>query len=468
METLLIEPTFPAWRRAARSALARGIPPEELIWEAGGQGSLFGEQLVLAEPAAGSASPRVPKDFVEIARRVACHRAPERWGLLYGVLWRMTHGQPHVLELASDPAVARLKDFDKAVRRDVHKMRAFVRFKSVSTPEGDWWVAWFEPEHHIVELNAPFFVDRFAQLRWSILTPDRCARWDGAELHFSPGVPRDRAPGEDALEELWRIYYGSIFNPARLKLDAMQAEMPRKYWHNLPEASLIPSLVREAEPRVEAMHALSAARSAPGEFQEVPIPPGADLAELQRANRLCQACPIHRDATQAVSGEGPADARIVLLGEQPGDQEDRAGRPFVGPAGALLDRALAQAGLNRSECYVTNTVKHFKWEPRGKRRLHERASPREIATCQAWAEHELQLIRPKVLVCLGATAAQFVFGRDARIGRDRGVLRPSAWAPFTLITAHPSSLLRQRDEGEKEAAFAQLVGDLRLARDALP
>ncbi|MBS0660981.1 MAG: UdgX family uracil-DNA binding protein [Verrucomicrobia bacterium] len=467
MQQLAIEPTFAAWRVAARTALHEHWPPTDLCWEEthSAQGSLFAPSLAGSPAQAGEF--RVPRAFVEIARRVACHRAPERWSLLYGILWRLAHGEPHLLQLASDPLVARLTEWDKAVRRDVHKMRAFLRFKAVRRPEGEYWVAWFEPEHLIVEMNAPFFVDRFAQMRWSIFTPDRSAHWNGERLQFTPGASRREAATDDALEDLWRVYYGSIFNPARLKLDAMRAEMPQRYWPNLPEAELIPQLVREAEPRVEAMQQVSAARAPREEFGTPPIPAHPTLPALHEAMQQCRACPIYRDATQAVPGEGPADAKIVLLGEQPGDQEDRQGRPFVGPAGLLLDRALAEAGLERAQCYATNTVKHFKWEPRGKRRLHARASPREIAVCQAWAETELRVIRPRVLVCLGATAAQFVFGRDARIERDRGQLRASAYAPRTLVTTHPSALLRMADEAAKEAAYARFVADLRMAAGAL-
>lgn len=468
MRTLAFEPNFAGWRAAARAALHAHRPPEEICWEESHepQGSLFRPELP------GVAGPRgdfrVPREFVELARRVACHRSAERWGLLYRALWRLAHGESHVLELASDPLVARLHEGDKAVRRDLHKMRAFLRFKAVPGPAGEHWVAWFEPAHLIVEMNAPFFVDRFAQMRWSIFTPDRSAHWPGpgGKVQFGPGASRRDVATDDALEDLWRVYYGSIFNPARLKLDAMRAEMPKRYWPHLPEAQLIPQLVREASPRVDSMREISAARAPRDEFAPPLLPPDPTLPRLSEALARCQACPIHRQATQAVAGEGPADAEIVLLGEQPGDQEDRQGRPFVGPAGLLLDRALADAGIDRSRCYVTNTVKHFKWEPRGKRRLHARASPREIATCQAWAEAELRVVRPRILVCLGATAAQFVFGHEARIERDRGVLRASVYAPETLVTVHPSALLRIAESEAKEAAYTRFVADLRLAASA--
>ena len=184
------------------------------------------------------------------------------------------------------------------------------------------------------------------------------------------------------------------------------------------------------------------------------------LAELARS---CTACPLYKRATQTVFGEGPKNARLMLLGEQPGDQEDRVGKPFVGPAGRILERALEKAGINRNEVYVTNTVKHFKWEPRGKRRIHQKPNSREIAACRPWLEAELRLVRPEVLVCLGATAAQAVFGPSFRVTRDRGKILESEIAPKVLATVHPSSLLRQPDEESREREYERFVLDLRAA-----
>jgi DNA polymerase len=194
-----------------------------------------------------------------------------------------------------------------------------------------------------------------------------------------------------------------------------------------------------------------------------PVPKGLSLQALAKAARSCTACPLYKRATQTVFGEGPKNARLMLLGEQPGDQEDLAGRPFVGPAGRLLERALEKAGINRNEVYVTNTVKHFKWEPRGKRRIHQKPNSREIAACRPWLEAELRIVRPEVLVCLGATAAQAVFGPSFRVTRDRGKILESEIAPRVLATVHPSSLLRQPDEESREREYARFVGDLRAA-----
>ena len=407
---------------------------------------------------------RVPREFPALAERVACHRDPRRWGLLYRVLWRLTHGEPRLLEVATDADVHALAQRDKAVRRDVHKMRAFVRFRAVAREDGEWYVAWFEPEHHIVERNAPFFVDRFAGMRWSILTPDRCAHWDGERLTFTPGVPKSAAPAGDDMEDLWRTYYGNIFNPARVKTKAMVAEMPRRYWKNLPEAAIIPSLLEQAPARVERMIAASESRVIRDSDYGVAQPPATDdWSILRDAACACQACPLWRNATQTVFGEGPVPAEVMFPGEQPGDMEDRAGRPFTGPAGQLLDRLLREAGLDRSRCYLTNTVKHFKWEPRGKRRLHQTPNARDAAACRPWLEGEVRLVRPRILICLGSTAATAVYGPSVRVARDRGVLRPSPFAECTLITYHPSALLRAPDETLRATQEAQLLEDLRLA-----
>jgi uracil-DNA glycosylase family protein len=203
------------------------------------------------------------------------------------------------------------------------------------------------------------------------------------------------------------------------------------------------------------------------DWKPAPVPETSSLATLAKAARSCTACPLYKRATQTVFGEGPKRARLMLVGEQPGDQEDLAGKPFVGPTGKLLDRALEEAGINRDEVYVTNTVKHFKWEPRGKRRIHQKPNSREIAACRPWLEAELRIVRPKLLVCLGATAAQSIFGPAFRVTRERGKILESEIAPRVLATVHPSSLLRQPDEESRQREYAHFVADLRAALKAL-
>ena len=191
------------------------------------------------------------------------------------------------------------------------------------------------------------------------------------------------------------------------------------------------------------------------------------LKELREQARKCQDCPLWANATQTVFGAGDPHARVMLVGEQPGDEEDKKGLPFVGPAGRLLDRALEAAGVEREHIYITNAVKHFKWERRGKRRLHKTPAQREIDACHQWLEREVAAIRPQVIVCLGATAARAVISMDFKVSLQRGRFVESPLAPHVFATLHPSALLRLKDEEEKERAFEQFVKDLRLINKAL-
>ena len=201
-------------------------------------------------------------------------------------------------------------------------------------------------------------------------------------------------------------------------------------------------------------------------WRPAPVPETSSLKELAEAAKKCTACHLYKRGTQTVFGEGPKNATIMLIGEQPGDYEDVAGKPFVGPAGKIMDRALEEAGIDRKHVYVTNAVKHFKWEPRGKRRIHQKPNSREIAACRPWLEAELRLVKPKLVVCLGATAGQTVFGPTFRVTRERGRVLSSKLAPRVVATVHPSSLLRQPDEESREREYASFVRDLRVALKA--
>jgi DNA polymerase len=194
---------------------------------------------------------------------------------------------------------------------------------------------------------------------------------------------------------------------------------------------------------------------------------GTTLAELREEIDRCRACPLWERATQGVPGEGKPHARVLLVGEQPGDQEDRVGRPFVGPAGRLLDRALEEAGIDRADVFVTNAVKHFSWFPRGKRRMHKTPAQSEVAACLDWLDAEIALVRPHVVVCLGATAAKALLGRDFRVTVERGRLIEGSIAPYMLATVHPSSILRMTDDAERDTAFQRFAADLAVIKDAL-
>jgi DNA polymerase len=191
------------------------------------------------------------------------------------------------------------------------------------------------------------------------------------------------------------------------------------------------------------------------------VPHSDNLERLSRAAKGCEGCSLYRNATQTVFGEGPAHARVILVGEQPGNEEDREGLPFVGPAGRVLNQALEEAEVDRSALYVTNAVKHFKFEPRGKRRLHKKPSAPEISACRPWLEAEIAAIHPELIVCLGATAARSVFGREVKVTAERGELRPHQWAKASLVTVHPSALLRIDDKERKLAEWNLFIRDLR-------
>jgi uracil-DNA glycosylase len=471
------------FRREARRLALRGAPPRDVSWhvETAAEEDLFGEALDMSADDS-SVVPHtrldVPAFFVPLCETVALHADPGRFGLLYRLLWRLMH-EPDLRHDPLDADRMRAEEMARAVRRDMHKMTAFVRFRplvSAETPAADdaevTHIAWFEPGHHIVEATAPFFMRRFAQMRWAILTPERSVRWDGDALAFGPGARKDDAPPADAAERLWLTYYRSIFNPARPKLKMMQKEMPRKYWKNLPEAALIEPLTAGSSVRsakmiedggTAPMHRRPAVSSALRIDRRVSVvhPPGS-LAALRHATEQCRECPIGATATQAVNGHGPAHARLLLVGEQPGDQEDLQGEPFVGPAGQLLDRALQQLGWPRDALYLTNAVKHFKFELRGQRRIHKTPAQREAAACLHWLESEIALVKPEAVIALGATAARALMGRPIGVMNERGQWLTREDGLRVLITLHPSALLRM-DPAEKDAAFAQWLTDLKHA-----
>src|SRR5881296_728854 len=310
------EPTFEGWQAAARALVREGVPPADVRWRETASGAQ--PSLIADATAPSSGAVRVPRQFLDLARRAAAATDPSRWQILYDTLWRLVHEDRELLKNARDPGVRRLH---------------------------------------------------------ALLTPTA------------------------------------------------------------------------AEPETAGAAAF--------------IPSGAGLAELKAAAARCKGCDLYRHATQTVFGRGSADARIVLVGEQPGDQEDLQGAPFVGPAGEVFDRALAEAGLAREKLYVTNAVKHFKFEQRGKRRIHQTPRASELNACRPWLEAELTLLKPEVLVCLGATAARAIFGDKFRITKDRGRFAPTRWAPKTIATYHPSAVLRGEDDAQKAELYGMLLDDLR-------
>jgi uracil-DNA glycosylase len=452
------------FRAAARSCLAQKIEPDRVLFASGDSRSLF-DQLPEAEGVAIC----VPRAFHDLVGDVLCHSADDRFALLYRLLWRIHQGERHLLDRASDPDVIRVSRYAKAVKKDVYRMHAFVRFSERRVEGAPMFVAWFEPEHRVLERAAPFFVDRFTNMNWIIATPFATAIWKARSLAFAPPGPRPATANDPVLDEFWTTFYRVTFNPARLRVGAMLAQMPKRHWPTMPETRLVPNLIQSAGTRVDVMteqtpepppkYALALERHplAPRE-----LAPADEIAAVRRDAEACTRCPLYGPATQLVFGEGPADASLMFVGEQPGDQEDLDGRPFVGPAGQVFDRALAAAGIVREDTYVTGAVKHFKFEPRGKRRIHSKPGRTEVVSCRHWLDREIAIVRPKLVVALGATAAFSLSGRPVAVTKERGSVCQLGDLSM-LVTLHPSYILRITDPDAAARAYDDLVSDLKLA-----
>ncbi len=492
MRRVLLDPDFAAWRTQARSLLQQGYTPADLDL----QDATVPTTLTLAlDQTDQPTGPPIPvphtsKAFLDLAAIAAVHRSPDRWNFLYRLLFRL-QDERSLLKILVDSDVARLRNLEHQVRRDLHKMHAFLRFRRVEddrmddsnpflphpddpTPQvptkHEHFIAWYQPDHRILHLAAPFFAERFASMRWTILTPDDSVAWDPTtrQLAFFGGLPRESAPADDELETLWRSYYSSIFNPARLNTSAMRSEMPVRFWKDLPEVSVLPTLITQSADRVGAMVQTQSSKTSAAPF----VPAEHTLPLINAALPACKGCDLYLHATQAVPGAGPSPttthhpATLMLVGEQPGDQEDLQGKPFVGPAGRVLDRAMAELGIPRDTVYVTNAVKHFKFVQRGKLRLHQNPRMGEITACRPWLQAEIDAVRPRVVLCLGASAAKSLLGGTFGLMRDHGKLLSTPFAEHVIATIHPSAVLRARDEPGRDQLFRFLVDDLAVAWQA--
>ena len=478
--TLSHETDLAQWRDTVRPLLARRLPGKDLEWRVGdAPKDLFSGAAHAPEVdrAANQIQPvRISKSHMEMCKRVLCHINPARFHHLYATLLRL-QTDPYAMDDPTFTSGRWVREADQSVRRDRHKMHAFVRFKKVGEREADAgtreiFVAWFEPDHRIVELTADFFARRFTGMDWSILTPHGCSYWDGGKLSLSPGVDKSHAPVADMTEAAWTTYYSSIFNPSRVKISAMMSEMPKKYWKNLPEAAVIPKLIQQAEQQRSGF--MTAPETTPHKLTDKVRPdvyamrPGPETIKTwdhakEVANR-CTDCALHACATQTVFGEGPLSAALMLVGEQPGDQEDLGGRPFIGPAGQLLDRGLGAAGLDRRELYITNAVKHFKFTPRGKQRIHQSPSIDEIERCKRLLDLERHFVKPHVILALGKSALRSLTGhtRTLKSARGQTFLGPNGEA--ILATVHPSYLLRLPEGEARNIEFRKFVDDLAYAQ----
>jgi probable DNA metabolism protein len=423
------ETDWEGWRMAARALVLSGVAPETLSWSVGGEPTRLPD---------ASGSFHVPRALVSLASLAIQARDPDRFGLLYSLVWRANAGEK-LLEDDTDPDLALARRLALAVRADAHRMRTNMRFLAVPEDGEKRFLAWFEPAHFVLPANAQLIVRRFPDLALSIVTPDGAAHWDRSSLLFGSG-PR-HVEDDEALQAWWEAHREMLLEQATQDVSVPEAEA-------LDEAPRPPD--RPALGPVVLHHK-----------------PDKALLRSAKDASVCRRCPLYEPATQTVFGEGPADAPVMFVGEQPGDQEDTIGRPFVGPAGQMMDRAMEEAGIDRRTVYVTNAVKHFKFTPRGRRRIHQTPEVPEIHACSFWLDVERVHVRPRLLVLMGGSAARAVLGRAVTISRERGRPIQVADGQTVFITVHPSFLLRVPDAAAKAREYAAFVRDLQAVRALL-
>lgn len=405
---------FATWRNATRQYVLAGVLPDSLHWRVGmaGLDALWSADPAIEPPAAPPAL-NLTRRFVGVLGQALQRRDAERFTRLYRIVYRVAHDGLDLTD-TSDPDMKWLRQSVAAVRADTLRFRE--AFSAFSACQADNYFR-DSPEHYIVEANSRFCTERNAR-PWQVVTPYRRMEWTGSTIRFAAGT--DIQPPDTSTQwqmdgaGVWRGYPLSVLPPRRTDVEAAPT-----------------------------------------------------LATLGALATDCRACALWCPASRTVFGEGPEHAAIMLVGEQPGDQEDRQGRPFVGPAGQMLDKALQEAGIQRDQVYVTNAVKHFHFTWNGSRRLHHKPEAEHMAACRVWLDAERRLVRPALLVMLGATAASSVLQKPTTIARTRSRLFPLDGTMQGLVTVHPSYLLRLPDEASKVREYARFVEDLRLTASIL-
>jgi DNA polymerase len=435
--------TFAEWREAARELLAAGVPPQAVAWAPPGRVEPSGAPAAARlahNPANQLNQPaHLPRSLMDMLQVAACCRVTDRWDLLYRVVWRWQRGERAAQE--GDPDGTRLSAMVRQVRREEHQMHENIRFRERPAEAGPpRFVAWYEPAHDVLPQVADHFISRMGKVSWMIATPEASVLWDGMTLHNCGPLVANADELDEPGVAPWLAYYRSVYERRAAPVLAGLG---------------LPGAVR----RVIPLHA--AGKRSAGEGGEPARPQEPQPHTLEE----CRRCDLWKYATQPVGGAGSKRARIMLVGEQPGDLEDLAGEPFVGPAGKLLDRVCEAAGVDRRALYVTNAVKHFKWEPRGKRRLHKTPAQREIEACRYWLDKEMAQVRPCVIVALGSTALKSVLGTSHVTLKDtmgRPIKHEGRWV---VTIYHPSYALRVPDEAARHQAFSAMVGGMKLARE---
>ena len=435
------ETDWEGWRQATRRLVVAGVEPAALTWAVGGPGggtvggAVGGEAFPPPDVTGGF---HVPRALVSLASLAIQARDMSRFGLLYRLVWRVNAGEKP-LDDDTDPDLSLVRQFALAVRADAHRMRTNMRFLAIPDNGAARFLGWFEPAHFVLPANASLIANRYPELALSIVTPDGTAHWDGSSLLFGSGPPHIE---QDAALRSW--------------------------WETNGRESLRQATQQASSPPAEALDEAPRPPDRPALGQVVlHTKPDPTLSRAAQDASVCRRCPLYGPATQAIFGEGPADAAAMFVGEQPGDQEDTIGRPFVGPAGQMMDRAMEEAGIDRRTVYVTNAVKHFKFMQRGKRRIHQTPEVPEIQACGVWLDLERGHVRPRLLVLMGGSAARAVLRRTVTISRERGrpIEMPDGQTVF--VTVHPSYLLRLPDAAAKAREYAAFVRDLKAIRELM-
>ncbi len=473
MEHISIEPFFAAWRRAARALLRQGVEPSQIEWvEFEGQTAAGRDDpgtIGMANAAASAAASAIPRDLLARLKTAACFRAPDRWALLYRILWRWTHGERHVLDL-TDPDGALLDQRIQAIEHETGDLLILTLFRrrdpSMGLPE---FVGWYEPHHDVLERAAARFATPMGDSTWMLATPHGAAFWNGMLLRIgrpvteaceealSASTMTGEAITSEPTEALWLAYYASTLN-------AEPCPVPLRYWKMPPAGPPLPAHLARARSRLGAQSAAVTVPDAPPIEYSAVTPP---LREPTGPLATCRRCALWRNAKQAVAGTGPAHAAIMVLGEQPGEFENQHGEPFTGAAGQLLDAVLARAGLERTALYLTCAVKHYKWEIFDQQRVHRTPAWREVEACEYWLEEELTRIAPRVVVTLGATALKALTGPHINLSEYLG--QTIAHGGRLIVPSwHPSYALRTADARLREDIVTTLVTAFgRAARHAI-
>ncbi len=492
MKRISIEPTFAAWRRAARELLLQEVEPARIEWvecdldassHSNHSGNSGNSSLstnagthtpnVPDSPATtpAVAAPAIPRELLARLKTAACFRAPDRWSLLYRILWRWTRGERHVLDLL-DHDGALLDQRIRSVEHETDDLLLLTLFRrrdpSMGLPE---FVGWYEPHHDLLERAAARFAERMGDSTWMLATPHGAAFWNGMLLRIDrpsadngehplsasrqhspamqmlpPGAMAGEATTSEPTEALWLAYYTNVFNGA-------PTPVPLRYWRTPPAGPPLPAhLARERSRAGARSGTVTVPDMPPIEYSAIAPP----LREPTGPLTTCRRCALWRNAKQAVAGTGPAQAAIMVVGEQPGEHENQTGEPFTGPAGQLLDTVLARAGLERAALYLTYAVKHYKWETLDQQRVHRTPALREVEACQYWLEQELAQVAPRVVVTLGATALKALTGAHVNLSEYLGQTIDHG-GRLIVPTWHPSYALKTVDARLREDIVAGMV-----------